>query len=359
MDRDAGQLVKLSLLVAAVVSVVLGVSLLFFSTGIVKTMGIEVIQPYLVLVPLTVFFLSAQQVAQQWLIRMRLFGATGRVSVFQALAVNFAHVLVGLYQPVGTALIWVSSLGKLLHAGLLSLAARRRGTANPPDDASPPAGLREVAQRYRDFAFFRAPQEFVTAASYSLPVIALAAFVNPAAAGLYTLCQSVLGLPSRLIGSSVGSVFYPRITAAAKQGEDISRLITRATLALFAIGVLPYLAVVLFGPRLFALVFGSEWLGAGEFARWLALVHLSTMVSRPAAQALPVLSAQRFSLILSTSTLVLRLAALLFGLVRLESAVHAIAMYSVVGVVANLTLFLAVKRFSNRFDSDSSAERFS
>lgn len=356
-DGDARQLVRLSLIIAGAVAAIVGLILLFFSGQIVAAMRIEVLEPYLFLIPLTIFFASGQQVAQQWLVRRRLFGATGRVSVVQALAVNGAHVIVGLVQPVGTALIWVSSLGKLLHAGLLSSATGGLPRASRLDVGTPPAGLREVALRYRDFALFRAPQEFLTAVSLNLPVIFLAAFFSPATAGLYTLCRMVLGLPSQLIGSSVGSVFYPRITEAAKRGEDLASLIVRATLALFAVGFLPYLAVVIFGPGLFALAFGSEWLEAGEFARWVALASLSSLLNRPAAQALPVLAVQRFNLVLSIGSIALRLAALLLGFMVFESAIIAIASYSLVGMLANVVLFVAVLRFSRHFDGRSSSER--
>lgn len=358
-NSEAKQLVKLSLLSAGLICTVVGVLLYYFSVPIVTFMGLEAVERLLFLVPVTVLFATAQQVGQQWLVRTKRFGATGKVSAVQALTVNVTQILAGLLQPVGAALIWVSSIGRLLHAALLALAARRGRPEEREAENDPPATLREMAHRYRDFALYRAPQEFVTAASYSLPVIALAALLNPAAAGLYTLTQTVLGMPSRLIGSAVGSVFYPHIAEAARAGDDLVRPITRASLALLGVGILPYSCIVLFGPGIFTLVFGADWQEAGQFASWLALAHLSAMMTRPAAQALPVLAAQRFSLVLSSVTLLLRLAALYVGLVVIESAVHAIAAYSIVGFIANLTLLLAVLRMSRRFDPGNDPGRFS
>src|SRR5690606_33907739 len=136
----------------------------------------------------------------------------------QALAINGAQVAVGLFQPVGAALIWVASVGRLLHAGLLALAARGSTKPAAGEEGGGEASLAEVARRYRDFPLFRAPQVLVNAASQSLPVVLLAAFFGPATAGFYTLCRTVLGVPSQLIGSSVGDVFYPRIAEAAARG---------------------------------------------------------------------------------------------------------------------------------------------
>lgn len=357
-DADARQLVRLSLLSAAFVSLLFGAALLFFSEPLIAALQIEAIRPYLFLIPLTVLFSAGQQVAQQWLIRKKRFGATARVSVVQAVAVNGAHLLMGVIRPLGTALIWVSSMGKLLHTGLLSIAARLSREQSKSDDSRPPATLGEIAHRFRDFPLYRAPQEFVTAGSQNLPVVVLAAFFSPATAGLYTLCRLVLGMPSQLIGASVGNVFYPRITEAAKRGEDLERLIGRATAALFAVAVVPYLLVVLFGPALFGLVFGVEWREAGAFARWLALASFSTLLNRPAAQALPLVGAQRFNLVLSIVSIAVRIAGLLVGIALFDSAVVAIAIFSAVGVLANLVLHLAVVRFSRDLERRVEEERF-
>src|SRR5699024_8453044 len=118
-------------------------------------------------------------------------------------------------------------------------------------------------KKYYDFPAYRAPETFVNAISQGLPVLMLTAFFRPASAGFYTIGRSTLNIPGRLIGKAVGDVFYPRITEAVNYNENVTSIIKKATLLLILVGFLPFGLVILFGPYLFSLVFGSDWTVAG------------------------------------------------------------------------------------------------
>src|SRR5699024_10092294 len=90
---------------------------------------------------------------------------------------------------------------------------------------------------------------------------------------------------------------YPRIAEAKHKGEDLNKLIKKATLFLAGLGIVPFGLIILFGPLLFSFVFGEDWVRAGEYARWIALFSFSTYLNQPAVKSLPVLSAQRFHLL--------------------------------------------------------------
>jgi O-antigen/teichoic acid export membrane protein len=178
----------------------------------------------------------------------------------------------------------------------------------------------------------------------------LSSFFGPAAAGFYTLGRTVMGLPSNLISASVGDVFYPRIAEAATRGEKLAPLLVRATLGLAAIGFVPFGVVVVFGPWLFGLVFGADWVVAGEYARWMAILFFIGFANRPCNVTLPVLSLLRFFLFFETSSICLRLAALLLGFYIYHSDVFAVAAFCIVGATLNLILISVVIIKSLKFD---------
>ena len=76
------------------------------------------------------------------------------------------------------------------------------------------------------------PQFFIKTASDSLPVLLIATFFGPIAAGFYALSRKVMGIPSTLIGNSIGNAFYPKITEAAQNGQNVYALVTRATVTM-------------------------------------------------------------------------------------------------------------------------------
>ena len=182
----------------------------------------------------------------------------------------------------------------------------------------PRISLKKLAMQYYDFPLYRAPQVFLNAISQSLPVLMLASFFGPESAGFYAICKTVLGVPSLLIGQAVGDVFYPRITEASHQGEDLSQLILKATIALAAVGLLPFAIVVAFGPQLFSFVFGGEWLRAGEYARWLALWMFFGFLNRPSVAAIATLSIQGFFLVFELVSIGVRIVALAIGFLFLK-----------------------------------------
>jgi O-antigen/teichoic acid export membrane protein len=76
----------------------------------------------------------------------------------------------------------------------------------------------------------------------------------------------------------------------------MNALFMATTWHLLLFGVLSLGAVVVAGPQLFALVFGSAWTEAGRFAQFLAFISLSQLVVNPVAQTLTVLDRQEIQL---------------------------------------------------------------
>jgi len=340
-DRDALGLVRLSAILSFGIAVLAAVLFALSGDWLTATLGAESVAGYLLLVPVAMLFTAWMEIAQQWLIRKKEFSVVARSAVAHSLILNSAKSGIGWLNPVGKVLIVLATLGPALHAALLYFGARRRYQAATPKVADGSrTSLKELAHRHRDFPLYRAPQNFIYAASQSLPVLMLAAFFGPAAAGFYTLGRMVMGMPSNLLGKAVNDVFYPRITEAAHNGENLPQYIVRATGALFAIGLVPFGLVILFGPWLFSLVFGADWAMAGEYARWLALFFLFNFINKPCVAAVPVLGIQRGLLVYELFSTGGKALGLVAGFYWFDSDLWAVALFSVIGVAAYVAMML-------------------
>lgn len=357
-DSDAIGLAKLSAGIALATSISTAVILLALQAPIAKALDMEP-GDFLTLglvFPLAMLFTALTAIGNQWVIRKKLFKIKAKVAVLHALWVNTGKAGMGLMTPVAAALVVITALGSALHAVMLFLEIKkeRRGVSgnklNQAERETASTPYKELARRHIDFACYRSPQIFLNAASQNLPVLMLAMFFGPASAGFYSLGRMVLGAPSALIGQSVASVFYPRINEAVHAGENTHRLILKATLALAAIGIVPFGLIIAFGPSLFALVFGVDWIRAGEYAQWLALWVYFGFINRPSVGAIPVLSLQGFFLIFEIVSILLRAGALALGYVTFESALGAIAIFSVTNVFLNIILIVATILAAQRHD---------
>jgi O-antigen/teichoic acid export membrane protein len=74
------------------------------------------------------------------------------------------------------------------------------------------------------------------------------------------------------------------------------RLFNTTTWRLLVFGVLALGLVVVAGPQLFGLVFGSVWTEAGRYAQFLAFVSLGQLVVGPISQTLTVFDRQDLQL---------------------------------------------------------------
>mgnify|MGYP000907003569 FL=1 len=347
-DTEAKGLVKLSSLIAFVVFIIVSIVLLIGGKSLLAMLDSEAIAPYVMLVPLSVFFTAFVQIAQQWLIRKKLFGISAKVAMLQSFLLNIAKTGIGLIKPVGAVLVILSTLGYGLHSLLLWFGIKKSGELahSVTNKEKSKISLKNLAWKYYDFPLYRAPQGFLNAISQGLPVLMLASFFGSAAAGFYSIGRTVLAMPSTLVGQAVGDVFYPRITEAFHRGEDLTRLILKATIALAVVGFLPFAVIVAFGPQVFSFVFGGEWVKAGEYARWMALWLFFSFLNRPSVVAIATLSIQRFFLIFEIVTMMTRVAGLALGFLIFKDDVMATMLFSLSGMLLNIYLIFKTLKYA-------------
>ena len=342
-DSDARALLNLSLRIGVGIAVISTVIFGGLHHQIAHATGFDAAAPYLLLVPLVLFFSTAEQAFQQQLIRKKKFRSISTVAVAQSAAMGASKAGIGLFATTAPVLLVLNTIGHVLHTVLLWLGVRstlvvHHKSSNSRGNSTRVTSLKTVAHTYRDFPLYRAPRALLKSISKNLPILILAAFFGPVPAGFYALTNKVLTLPSALISQSVGTVFFPRIAEAAHRKEKFRPLILKATGGLALIGLLPFCVIFAFGPWLFSFVFGVEWITAGEYARWLALWQYFGFISAPCVIAIPLMGLQGQLLAYEVLTFVIRIGALVFGAIVLANDMSVIALFSIAGMLLYIGL---------------------
>lgn len=339
-DEDAKALAKLSIYISLGIALLVTFLLLIGGDWLLALVGAEAISTFKFLIPLNLLFATLLQITQQWLIRKKQFKVKAKVAVAHAAIISSVKTGIGFFYPLAAVLIVMSSLGHIIHTGMLFLGLTKTKKLPTNKLGDKKESLKETAKRYRDFPLYQTPQLFLNAISNSMPVLVLASVFGPASAGFYALGKKVLKMPSMLIGQSVGTVFMPSIAEAHQNKKSITGLLVKATLSLAAAGFLPFLTIVLFGPSLFGFAFGTEWTIAGEYARWLSIWLFFAFINPPSVKTMIVLRRQHLSAILNFASVIARFFALLLGSFVMESQVGAVAYYSLVGAAHNIIFVL-------------------
>ncbi|WP_462380536.1 lipopolysaccharide biosynthesis protein [Pseudomonas sp. Marseille-QA0892] len=348
-DADALSLIRLSLVTGAVFSVLAGIGLTLWGHQLASVLDVQAVEPYLLLLPFTMFSAAVLEMIQQWLFRKQAFRVTATTGILHSILFNGGRCLAGLIHPTVVVLLCTTAFSQALQALMLMVGVKRvadkdRNARSEPTEPNepPPATMWEMAKRHIDFPCYRFPQLLINTLSQNLPTLVLAAYFGAAAAGFFALCKQTLSMPTNLIGKSVADVYYPRLSKAAHDGEAIGGLLLKATLALGLVGLLPFGTVFVAGPWLFALVFGHQWEIAGEFARWLALAEYLILVSRPCTVAVPVLNMQGWFLVFEVVSTALRIGALMLGVLLLDEALYTVMAFAVSSIVIYSALMLIV-----------------
>lgn len=353
-DKNAKRIIKLSLYISISVALIAALILLFFGEKIVSFFQLESISSYMFLIPFVIIFSGLLQISEQWLIRTKKFIINSKVAFLQSFIINGSKIGFGFISPSVSVLVFLTAISDGLRASMMMFFDRRskaryRESTNTEEELS----IKELAIKYRDFPLFRAPEILTNAVSQRLPVLMLTSFFGAAAAGFYTLANTVLQKPIQLIGKSVGDVFYPRITQAAHNKEKLTNLIIKATLMLGAVGIFPFAIIIFFGPMIFSFVFGVEWNVAGKYAQWLGIFLFFEFINKPSIKALPVLKAQRFHLIYSILTSVIRFAALAIGYFVFSDDLIAIALFGISSAILHIIIILIVLLKSRSYDKNN------
>lgn len=348
-DKNAKTIIKLSFIITVFMSIVSLITLLFFKEVFITLFNLKDINNLIFLIPLVIFFAGLMQITVQWVIRTNQFFINAKSEFYHSIIANFSKVGMGFFLPLASVLVVIQTFTQGIRALLILYFLRKNKTNNlnnSNNENEKELTIKETARKHYDFPLYRAPEELLSTLSQNLPVLLLSSFFGPAAAGFYTIGRTVLSMPARLIGKAIGDVFYPRIAEAKHKGEDLNKLIKKATLTLAGLGIVPFGLIILFGPFLFSFVFGDEWVRAGEYARWIALFSFSTYLNQPAVKSLPVLSAQRFHLLFTIFRSTARTIALVIGLVIFNSDIVAVALFGVVSFITNIMLVSITLRMS-------------
>jgi len=350
-NKESYSLIHISVLVTILMTLIASVLLLLFSSEIIVVFNLGTVSPFLYLIPLVIASAGFLQTIEQFLIREKKFGVSAKATLTQSIITNGGKLVIGQFYPFASVLVFFTSFRQGMKAILMVIYSSPRNYIKNIVTSVDKKLIKRMAYKYKDFPLYRSSEMFLNSVSGNLPILLLTSFFGPASAGFYSIGRTVLGIPSQLIGKSVGDVIYPQISETANDRKKIYPLVKNATFLLALMGIIPFGTIIALGPWLFSLVFGNDWLIAGEYARWMAVWTYFAFINIPSVKSLPVLSAQRFQLIYTIIMLLVRVTVLVVGFYLFNSDIIAIALFSISGALLNVGLISITFYLSFKYDS--------
>jgi lipopolysaccharide exporter len=280
-DRDGINVFGLAILIVLGMS---GLSLLvvaFCRDAIARLMNSPDLAPWLWCVPLSLLMTGCFQALTNWNTRKKQFTLQAVARVGQSVGTVGTQTGAALFPFTGASGLIIGTMaGQIIGTGILGERVWRQERQLVAEGVSLRA-MWQQAVRYKKFLFLTNLGGLVNQIAYQIPIWLLATFYGPHIAGFYLLAQRAAYLPASLVGASVSQVFFERAALEKKQTGSSIQTFKRTALLMALLAFFPYLILLIWGPPLFALVFGEGWAQAGWFAAILAPTFAISFITRP------------------------------------------------------------------------------
>ena len=304
------------------------------------------------LIPLTTLVTGVYQLTTVWLVRVGDYDSIALRGVVQGVSQATGGVVLGLVEAHEIGLLAMVPMG--IVVGLLGVGRRLGWSRKTFVEGA--RVFRVVLKRYRRFPLVNTWSSLLNSLGLQLPVLLLAAVMLSEDVGQMSLAFRVVSTPVAVIVVSVSNYFQGTFSARFRaESGGLANLVRRFAIRLFAVGLVPTLVIVCFGPTLFGYVFGTEWQLAGSLAQVFVFSSLVQLAVRPVSTTLVVLERLGLQLCWDVSRLVvvglsILSAVLWFG--SIEAAVMAwasalVLSYAVLWILCLKAACLSDRRIAN------------
>lgn len=273
-------LVVLNFIILLAWCVLVFLFLFFFGPYVSQWLDAPNAGKYLLLVPLGLLFGGIYNILYQWALKMKVFKLITRTKIAQGTGLSIGKIGIGLFHASPFGLITGHIIGK--SAGVFSLTKKFHSTYKEKYHLISKKRMNWGLTRFRQFPMLTLPAQLLSAGGQRLPVFIITAFYGLDIVGQFGLSEMIISLPVVLIGTAVGDVFYAEVAEKGrKYPEKILHLSNQLVKKLALIGLVPMIILLLFGPFLFAFIFGEDWRTAGEIAQVLGILAFFRLVFTP------------------------------------------------------------------------------
>lgn len=334
--RAASDLVRGAVLVSIGMGLLALVLLRTMHGPLERQAGLPALDAVLGLLAVLTTLGGVQVTFQQWLLRHKAFTALAQVKVLQAVAITLATLVLGwlgLYE--GLVLGYV--VGWVLFAVATVVVAWRLHPLEGRFDAS---RVRDVLLHYRDWPLHNAWPAVLNAVGSGLAVIYMTMYFDPETAGQHNFARQYLLTPISMVTVALGQVLFVRTAEKVRDGEAVAPELRRVFRFLVIAAVVIGTVLLVAGPYLFELVFGSAWTLAGEASRVLMAGYMAQLLFSPFGVVLLALRKVKATKVFPVVFVALMALPLLF---RSLPSMPFMGLLSAIEVVSYFTLGLIVR----------------
>jgi O-antigen/teichoic acid export membrane protein len=278
-DEDAMNIVVLSIVISFFVSLITLLIVFIFNSQITNLLENPEISSWLYFIPLTVLLTGMYQSFNYWNNRKKQYKKLATNKVVQSGITATTNLGMGLSGFGSSGLIF----GKIFGQGVATAALGKMIWTEDKSFLQNVKVLKIMAlvKRYIQFPKFDILASLFNVSSHYTTHILFNILFDTTTAGYYYLTQRVIGLPTAFIASAISDVFRQKASKDYKKYGNCINIYKRTFNKLFILSLFPSLFLYVFVIDGFVIIFGQEWVSAGEYVQTLIPMFFIKFIASP------------------------------------------------------------------------------
>lgn len=305
-DDDAINIAAMGLLIATALSVLLLFPAVFLNDYIGDKLDNQFIKYWLYFVPAVVWLLGLYNILNYLNNRKKAYKDMAKATIYKSVAQASVQLGVGTFKATAGGLISGQIASNLVANTRLALNAKRQYQLSSISWVE----MKRLSKRYIDFPKYSMWATLSNTLSYQLLNVLITLFYSVATLGFYSLAQKILGMPSSLIGGSIGQIYFQQATIEKNETGKATKIFKSTTKKLVLLSCAFFIPLYFILPLVFAIAFGEQWRVAGEYAQLILPIFIFRFVSGALSTTNSVFEKQGLSLLWQIGLLILSIGVL-------------------------------------------------
>ncbi|HEY4132649.1 MAG TPA: oligosaccharide flippase family protein [Gemmatimonadaceae bacterium] len=305
------------------------------------------IRGFVLLIPVGILPLCIFSPLSQLNVRLGQFRRLATVATAQVIVTVATQLVLGVRHIEG-GLIFGAIAGSATAAVSLGILTLDRTLMRELRAEMRVAQLLKTAAEHIHFPRYTLTADAINLVSQQfVPVLILALF-DPALAGLYAFSMRIIRAPLIVVAGAAQNALRKEGVDYLETPGGLKAIFVTTTKGLFAIGLIPFVLMLLFAKPIFTIVFGQQWVAAGHVVQILSPGILFEFVAFPLTVFFLLTNTQYFTLLTQTLGFVALLASFLVGKFYFHSFIATCCMVSASMAFVNIATFVLARRVADR-----------
>ena len=347
-DRAALNIIRGIFILSLTLALVISVPVILFNPQLAELLkfgkGYTIV---LYFVPFTIIQIATLSCLQLWLQRLQLYHFNSIAVIAQSCITVLSSVVLS-YVNIHLGLIFGYILGQIICVIIIVMLLKRYSFLKELSLYTSTKKTTVQMLRYAKYPKFVLPSELLMVIGQQFLPILYSILYSTNIVGFISFGVRILRVPSIVLASSFWGVYRNDISKRKADGLEIYSTFTTTLKKLIILALLPFTVLALSAPLIFELVFGKQWVEAGEYARMLCLLLFTEFIAYPLTNTFLVLKKEKAYFVFQFLNISFGILVIVLGKLLFNNAKISLMLYAVTGSLINITMIWYASKLAKK-----------